>query len=360
MSSLPRVQIKRLLAEFVVIVVGVLVALAADEWMEEREVAKAERAYLEAVDEELWALIGNWDFGRRLAADRARDLRAFEEELAMGASPDTTAGFSTDLAYVMRGTSLISSAGDVDGPILDRNPELRSALLQLASRADEAARAHGLQLGAQMSISSELDHAFSDVSAGQPVADLLREMRKFPQEARPYVRRMRRIHLNQDGRLGTLASNAEQIAERIGRILGTYQAEQVVMDGVQYRCRAAASLHRRRWQDWGHPGLLIRSRVRIWNSVSLPSSSVSTSTSVAGLGMSHPGFGRHVPGSLQFLVCRVRDFDLSPVMKRMEHGGRWDRLSVYWRYGQIPPEVIGSSTCVGGVLTCGCCCHGSP
>ena len=232
MSSLPRVQIKRLLAEFVVIVVGVLVALAADEWMEEREVAKAERAYLEAVDEELWALIGNWDFGRRLAADRARDLRAFEEELAMGASPDTTAGFSTDLAYVMRGTSLISSAGDVDGPILDRNPELRSALLQLASRADEAARAHGLQLGAQMSISSELDHAFSDVSAGQPVADLLREMRKFPQEARPYVRRMRRIHLNQDGRLGTLASNAEQIAERIGRILGTYQAEQVVMDGV--------------------------------------------------------------------------------------------------------------------------------
>ena len=135
----------RLLGEFFVIVTGVLVALAADSWMERRADRQAEVEHLSALsdefDESVAALRVAKEFKQQQISDLGRLLSAPVAQLPA----DSLRGWIYDGVYVTRGyVPILSALRDLDasGERALIDPVIRRALALLGVRLESVDRSY--------------------------------------------------------------------------------------------------------------------------------------------------------------------------------------------------------------------------
>ena len=136
----------RLVGEFVVIVTGVLAALAADSWMERRSDQHAEVEHLAALagefDESLAALRVAKEFKRKQISDLGRLLSAPVARLPV----DSLQRWIYDGVYVTRGyVPVLSALRDLDASgerALIADPAIRRGLALLSVRLESVDRSY--------------------------------------------------------------------------------------------------------------------------------------------------------------------------------------------------------------------------
>lgn len=133
-GSLPRA-----LAEIAVVVVGVLIALAAESWWADRQEARIELEYLVQLEEDVGALVAEIEAS---VAEETRILEQLQEaaqELVQG-DPDLPFGapFTTSVPNLRNGG--LAQVDAMRGPRLARDPALRAQISNLATSVSTSDR----------------------------------------------------------------------------------------------------------------------------------------------------------------------------------------------------------------------------
>jgi len=147
----PKLTVRRAAAEFAIIVTGVMVALAADAWLEGMREASQERKILESLLGEVEADAA--DLQRRIARlDRQAALQVRIDSVARRDLPvDDSVGLLRDLAAASDYATFDARTSVVDDLLstgrigLIGNDELRDRVLSYYNRVDDVAEADAAQ-----------------------------------------------------------------------------------------------------------------------------------------------------------------------------------------------------------------------